>query len=114
MGRKKREVLGLFRNQLVTVSVAHALFVPSETVMVYDPIDGAVNVAVKLPEESEVVVAKTVEPIIIWMLVRGANPVPLTVTVVPCEQLLGERDIVGANWLLWTTILPPPNDRPVR
>ena len=69
---------------------------------------------VKLPEESEVVDVKTVGPIITLMVVRGANPVPLTVTVVPCVQLLGGRDIVGANWLLWTTILPPPNDRPVR
>ena len=107
-------MLVLFRNQLVTVSVVHALFVPSEAVTVYDPVDGAVKVVVKLPAESEVVVVRMVEPIIIWMVVRGANPVPLTVTVVPCEQLLGERDIVGVNWLLWTTMLPPPNARPVR
>ena len=77
--------------------MAQALFVPSEAVTLYDPVDGAVKVVVKLPEESVVVVAKTVEPIIIWMLVRGANPVPLTVTVVPDVQLLGERDIVGVN-----------------
>jgi len=94
--------------------VAHALFVPSEAVTVYDPIEGAVNVAVMLPEESVVVVAKTAEPIIILPVVRGANAVPLTVIVMLEEQLLGESDIVGANWLLWTTILPPPNDRPVR
>jgi len=84
-------------DQLVTVSVAHALCVPLEAVTVYDPADGAVNVVAKIPAESVVVVAKTVEPIVIVMVVSGANPVPLTATVVPLRQLLGDRDIVGVN-----------------
>jgi len=81
---------------------------------VYVPeVNGAVNPVAKLPAESEVTEANTVEPIAMVIVDSGAKPVPLTVTLAPRSQVLGERDIVGVKALLWTTTLPPPSTTPV-
>jgi hypothetical protein len=99
----------LFWNQL-TVSAAVALSPElSVAVTVYVPaVDGAAMVAVKLPEESVIIVAKVVEPIFMVSVDSGA-------TIAKTYDRAGEetfnsgknKDYVGnVSWLClkWTIV----------
>src|SRR5919204_3842281 len=95
---------------VVTVKVALALFVPSLTVTVFDPVDpeGTVYVAApNLPSAPVVVLPPRVTALPLKVAVTvlpAANPEPLIVSVLPTGPWVGESVMIVAvtlTLLLW-------------